>query len=123
MWRSRLINWISSSRPAKLSLRAGGHGLHVAIQKVRAADDELERAARGLRGNCHWYFLDEGSAAIGPQQHFHGDGVAGPHFAVFDPRVVDGGPAVLGERLHVQFRLVRSSASRTDSNRFARNRP
>ncbi len=33
----------------KLSLRSGREGLHVAIQKVRAADDELQRAARGLR--------------------------------------------------------------------------
>src|SRR6202030_514675 len=53
---------------------------------------------RRLLRNRHWNFLNKRRAAVWPQLYFHGNGFAGPDFALFDPGVVDRRDAALRHR-------------------------
>src|SRR5271155_2105796 len=87
----------------QLPLRVGRERLHGAVHYFGVADDELQRAARGLHGNDDGKFLPESGAAIGPQLDFDVDGLARAHFVGFDPGVVNRGGAALGQRGDAQM--------------------
>src|SRR4029077_4613180 len=102
-----------------------GQRQHGAIERIGIADDELQRAASGLRRNGDGNFLDKRSAAIRAQKNFYGEGLAGTDFVFFDPGVFDQSEAALAEPGDAQidfFHLWQLVRIRVDARKSALDR-